>query len=70
MIEWTGHGNPVALVPGWPSQHYVSSTQSRYIHRESGLLQIAVSTPPRTTIIARRKVTLAERCRYGTRDLA
>jgi hypothetical protein len=56
----------VALVPGWPSHLYGSSIQSPYIHRASGLLQIAVSTPLRTTSIAGRKFMLAERCRYGT----
>ena len=43
--------------------------QSPYVHRASGLLQIAVSTPLRTNSIGNRELLRAERCRYGTRDL-
>jgi len=46
------------------------SIQSPYIHRASGLAQIAVSTSFRLNAQADAEVVPAERCRYGTRDLA
>ena len=65
------HGSTAhPLVPGWPSQLSAGGIQSPYIHRASGLLQIAVSTLLRTSSIGNRELLPAEHCRYGTRDLA
>ena len=58
------------LVPGWPSQLSAGGIQSPYVHRASGLAQIAVSTMLRAGSIGNRKFLHAEHCRYGTRDLA
>ena len=44
--------------------------QSPYIHRASGLAQIAVSTVLRPGTTGNREFLRAEHCRYGTRDLA
>jgi hypothetical protein len=44
--------------------------KTKYLDRCDLLIEIAVSTPLRTTSIANRKFMLAERCRYGTRDFA
>ncbi|MGB7264588.1 MAG: hypothetical protein WBC92_03690, partial [Terracidiphilus sp.] len=43
---------------------------SPYVHRASGLAQIAVSTLLRASSTGNRKFLHAEHCRYGTRDLA
>jgi hypothetical protein len=55
-------------VHGWPSQFPASGIQSPYIHRPSGLAQIAVSTMLRASSIGNRRFLRAEHCRYGTRD--
>jgi hypothetical protein len=52
-------------MPGWPSQLSAGGIQSPYIHRASGLAQIAVSTLLRTESTANRKLLRAEHCRYG-----
>ena len=57
-------------VHGGPSQFPESGIQSPYIHRPSGLAQIAVSTMLRTSSIGHRKSPHAEHCGYGTRDLS
>ena len=57
-------------MPGWPSQLSAGGIQSPYIHRPSGLAQIAVSTVLRTNSTAKDELLRAEHCRYGTRDLA
>ena len=57
-------------VHGWPSHFPASGIQSPYIHRPSGLAQIAVSTVLRASSIGNRRFLRAEHCRYGTRDLA
>jgi len=58
------------FVPSQPHQLPANTIQSPYIHRASGLLQIAVSTLLRTGSIGPREGLFAEHCRYGTRDLA
>ena len=55
-------------VPGSPPQLPAGGIQSPYVHRASGLLQIAVSTPLRKSSSGNRKSRNAEHCRYGTRD--
>jgi hypothetical protein len=57
-------------VHGWPSHFPASGIQSPYIHRPSGLAQIAVSTVLRASSIGNRRFLRAEHCRYGTRDNA
>jgi hypothetical protein len=58
------------LVPRWPLQLPAGGIQSPYIHRPSGLLQIAVSTLLRAGGNGTRELLCAEHCRYGTRDLS
>ena len=58
------------LVPDWPSLLSAGGIQSPYIHRASGLAQIAVSTMLRISTVSNRRFLHAEHCRYGTRDLA
>src|SRR5580704_13180408 len=58
------------LVPRWTLQLPAGGIQSPYIHRPSGLLQIAVSTLLRAGGNGTRELLGAEHCRYGTRDLA
>ena len=62
----TGH----PCVHGWPSQFPAGGIQSPYVHRASGLAQIAVSTMLRASSIGNRRFLHAEHCRYGTRDLS
>ena len=57
-------------MPGWKSQLSAGGIQSPYVHRASGLAQIAVSTLLRASSTGNRKFLHAEHCRYGTRDLA
>jgi hypothetical protein len=56
------------LVPGWLSLLFAGGIQSPYVHRASGLAQIAVSTMLRTDCTANRELLYAEHCRYGSGD--
>ena len=60
-------GHPHVL--GRPSRFPAGDIQSPYVHRASGLAQIAVSTMLRSNSIGYREFLHAEHCRYGNRDL-
>ena len=68
----TGPSQPASTgsVANPPSPLSAGGIQSPYIHRASGLLQIAVSTRSAPTATSTAESQPAEHCRYGTRDLS